>query len=138
MANRFGMFYNKKTGRSYTSTNFNQSIYPNLIATPKQLYMQKLMLNLGRECYDKEKSEQKKTNKRTAMLDIWLCTRCLCASQVPVFLFSLHSKEKQEKATTCVHFSLFPFLHCCLQLPLSLACFDCFVPQKPKKNGGAT
>ena len=28
MANRFGMFYEKKTGRSYTSTNFSQEYIP--------------------------------------------------------------------------------------------------------------
>ena len=68
-----------------------------------------------REEWKEKESEQKKTNKQkncnAGHMVVHKMPLCVASTG---FSFFLHSKEKQEKATTCVHFSLFPFLHCCL------------------------
>ena len=63
MANRFGMFYDKKTGKSYTSTNFSQEYIPLAHCNPKTPVHAKMYEQSREKIAKKRKKESEKAKK---------------------------------------------------------------------------
>ena len=63
MANRFGMFYDEKTGKSYTSTNFSQEYIPLAHRNPKTPVHAKMYKESRAKIDSKRKKESDKAQK---------------------------------------------------------------------------
>ena len=66
MANCFGMFYDKKTGKSYTSTTFSQEYIPQAHQNPKTPIHAKMYAESRERTALKRKKERKKESEKAA------------------------------------------------------------------------
>ena len=57
MANRFGMFYDEKTGRSFTSTNFSQEYIPKAHRNPRSVVHTEMYAESRKKSAAKRKKE---------------------------------------------------------------------------------